>query len=173
MKMRFLGVLFFAVLAYSAESFADSQARIGTVDLQRAVSESTEGAKDRAELLKKKNQLAESLKPSFSELEKMRSELEKGTKISADERAEKERLFQKLGRDYQNRQREAQEELKQTENDYLKKLLTKFGVLLKKIGDDDNFTVILDRNSGVVYAGTKTDVTSKLVKKADEEYQKE
>jgi outer membrane protein len=170
--MRFLGVLFLAMLAFSGESFAQSEVRIGTVDLQRAVTASTEGAKDRSELLKKKDQLNEELKTLLSDLEKQRAELEKGRdKIPAEEHAEKERLFQKNARDYQNRQREAQEELKQLESGYLKKLLAKFGAILTKIGDEEKYSVILDKNTGVFYAGAKTDVTSTLVKRADEEFQ--
>jgi len=171
--MRFLAVLFFALLAFSSQSFAASESRIGTVDLQRAVTESTEGAKARTDLLKKKDQLNEELQVLFADLEKMRAELEKGTgKLSAEERTEKERLFQKKGRDYQNRQREAQEELKLIESDHLKKLVAKLGVILSKLGEEGKYSVILDKNSGLFYAGSQTDVTAALVKRANEEYQK-
>jgi Skp family chaperone for outer membrane proteins len=163
-----------AALLTTGVAHAATQPNIGTVDLQRAVSESKEGAADRASLIKKGEVLNAELKLMLAEAEKLKTELEKGSdKLSADERAEKGRLLQKKGRDLQNRQREAQEELKQTENDYLKKLLTKFGAILKKIGEDDNFTVILDKNNGVFYAGAQTDVTPALVKRADEEYRKD
>ena len=162
-----------AALLATGVAHAATETNIGTVDLQRAVSESREGAADRASLIKKGEVFNAELKVMLAEAEKLKTDLEKGSdKLSADERAEKSRLLQKKGRDLQNRQREAQEELKQTENDYLKKLLAKFGTILKKIGEDDNFTVILDRNAGVFYAGTQTDVTSALVQRADEEYRK-
>jgi len=170
---RVLAAGILAALLVSGTAHAAPEANIGTVDLQRAVSESKEGAAARASLLKKTDALNAELKVLLAEAEKLKAELEKGSdKLSADERAEKSRLLQKKGRDFQNRQREAQEELKQTESDFLKKLLAKFGVLLAKIGEDDNFTVILDRNAGVFYAGTQTDVTPALVKRADEEYRK-
>jgi len=173
MKRLSVSAMLISFLA-SGVAYAAPQINIGTVDLQRAVSESKEGAADRASLLKKGEVLKTELKVLLEAAEKLKAELEKGSdKLSADERAEKTRLLQKKGRDFQNRQREAQEELKQVENDYLKKLLAKFGTILKKIGDDDNFTVILDRNAGVFYAGSKTDVTPALVKRADDEYQKD
>ena len=173
MKRLSVSAMLISFLA-SGVAYAAPQINIGTVDLQRAVSESKEGAADRASLLKKGEVLKTELKVLLEDAEKLKAELEKGSdKLSADERAEKTRLLQKKGRDFQNRQREAQEELKQVENDYLKKLLAKFGTILKKIGDDDNFTVILDRNAGVFYAGSKTDVTPALVKRADDEYQKD
>jgi len=171
--MKFLGVLLFAILAFTTESFAASDTRIGTVDLQRAVTESAEGTRARTDLLKKKDRLNEELKSMLSDLEKLRAELDRGSdKISTEARAEKERLFQKKGRDYQNSQRDAQEELKQIESDFLKKLITKFGLILTKMGQEEKYSVILDRNAGVFYAGTQTDVTQALVKIADKEYQK-
>ena len=170
---RLLASGIFAALIATGVAHASSDTRIGTVDLQRAVSESKEGASDRASLLKKGEVLKAELRLLLAEAEKLKTELEKGSdQLSADERAEKTRLLQKKGRDLQNRQREAQEELKQTESDYLKKLLAKFGAILAKNGEEDKFAVILDRNAGVFYAGTKTDVTPALVKRADEEYQK-
>ena len=171
---KVLAAISFAALLVSGVAQASSQPNIGTVDLQRAVSECREGAADRASLLKKTEVLNAELKLLLAEAEKLKTELEKGSdKLSADERAEKGRLLQKKGRDFQNRQREAQEELKQAESDYLKKLLAKFGTILARLGEDDNFTVILDRNAGVFYAGSRTDVTPALVKRADEEYQKD
>jgi len=165
--------LFAAILA-TGVAHASSEMKIGTVDLQRAVSESKEGASARASLVKKGEVLNAELRLLLADAEKLKGELEKGSdQLSADQRAEKTRLLQKKGRDLQNRQREAQEELKQTESDYLKKLLAKFGTILSKMGEDDKFAVILDRNAGVFYAGPKTDVTPTLVKRADEEYQKD
>lgn len=170
---KVLASCIFASLLATGVAYAAPQVSIGTVDLQRAVSESKEGASARANLIKKGEVLNTELKALLAEAEKLRTDLEKGAeKLSADERAEGTRALQKKGRDLQNRQREAQDELKQVESDYLKKLLAKFGTILGKIGEEDNYTVILDRNAGVFYAGPKTDVTSKLVKKADEEYQK-
>jgi len=170
---KVLATVIFAALLVSGVAHASSQPNIGTVDLQRAVSESKEGASDRASLLKKTEVMNAELRVLLAEAEKLKSELEKGSeKLPADERAEKTRLLQKKGRDLQNRQREAQEELKQIESGYLKKLLAKFGAILAKIGEDDNFAVILDRNAGVFYANAKTDVTPKLVKRANEEYGK-
>ncbi|HBG08297.1 MAG: hypothetical protein A2075_11675 [Geobacteraceae bacterium GWC2_58_44] len=172
MKKTLVSGILAALLATGAAHAAPVE-KIGTVDLQRAVSESKEGAAARADLLKQTELLNAELKVLLAEAEKLRTELDKGSDtMSADERAEKSRLLQKKGRDFQNRQREAQEELKQIESDHLKKLVAKLGVILAKIGEEEKFSVILDKNTGVFYAGGQTDVTPTLVKKADKEYQK-
>ena len=169
--MRFFVALVLALLAVSSHSYAASESRIGTVDLQRAVTESREGGVARAELLKKTEQLNAELKQLLAEADKVRGELEKeGEKMREEERAEKQRLLQKKAREFQLRQAEAQEELKQTESAALKKIVGKFGVILNKIGADGDYAAILDRNSGVFYAGKKNDVTPLLVQQADKEY---
>lgn len=171
---RVWGAIILAVVFACGPAHAETETKIGTVDLQRAVSESKEGTAARASLLKRTEVLNAELKVLLAEVEKLKTELEKGAeKLTQDERAEKERLFQKKGREFQDRQREAREELKQVETDHLKKLLAKFGRILTKIGDEENFTAILDRNNGVYYAGKQSDVTTLLVKRADEVYQKE
>ena len=168
---RLLALSLLAGLTLTSQAFASSDNKIGTVDLQRAVTESKEGSAARASLLKKTEQMNVELKALLADAEKLRAELEKGSaKLSADERADKQRLLQKKGRDFQNRQREAQEELKQIESDSLKKLIAKFGAIMGKIGSDGDYVAILDRNAGVFYAGKQTDLTSLLVQQADEEY---
>ena len=154
-------------------AFAAAEGKIGTVDLQRAVTESKEGGAARAELLKRTEQLNAELKQLLAETDKLRGEFEKeGDKLREEERAEKQRHLQKKAREFQLRQAEAQEELKQTESAALKRLVGKFGAILNKIGTDGDYAAILDRNSGVYYAGKKTDVTPLLVQQADKEYRR-
>jgi len=168
-KLLASGIL--AALLAAGAAYAAPVEKIGTVDLQRAVSESKEGAAARESLLKRTELLNAELKVLLAEAEKLRAELEKGSDaLSADERAEKTRLLQKKGRDFQNRQREAQEELKQVESDHLKKLVPRLTAILARIGEEENFSVILDRSAGVFYAGSKTDVTPTLVELADKQY---
>lgn len=150
---------------------ASSGGQIAAVDLQRAVSESKEGMAARADLLKKTEQFNADLKVMLAEIEKSRAEFEKvAPTLSVEERAEKELALQKKGRDFQNRQREAQEELKQLESDHLKKLLAKFRVVMAKMGEEDHYAVILDRSVGVFYTGKEIDITAQLIQRADKDY---
>jgi outer membrane protein len=173
-SMRRLFVTFVFVLAMtSGPASAAPAVKIGVVDLKRAVAECKEGVAVRATLLKKTEQLNAELKVMLADYEKMRVELEKGSaNLSADARSEKELLLQKKARDYQNRQREDQEELKQMESSYLKKILSRLNVIIGEIGDERNFAVVLDRNTDVFYVGKEIDVTPLLIQRADEEFGK-
>lgn len=171
--MRTVTLCILALVLMAGQALAAPAAKVAVVDLKRAVAECKEGVAARAELLKETEQFNAELKVMLAEFEKMRAELEKdASKLSGDVRAEKEALLQKKGREYQNRQREALEEVKQLEADYLKKIVNKLGVIMGKIGDEGKFGVILDRNAGVFYTGKEMDITPLLIQRADAEFGK-
>lgn len=169
MKRTFAAIVFMLVTSVG-QAFAAPAVKIGVVDLQKAVSQCKSGIAARAELLKKTEEFNSELKILKADFEKLRTEFEKDTaKLTDESRFEKEKQLLKMNRDLQNRQRDAQEEVKQLESDYLKKVVNRLGVVLGKIGDEGNFSAILDKNAGVFYTGKEIDITPLLVKRADEE----
>jgi len=168
---KIITMFVFILLIPATQALASPALKLGAVDLQRAVKECREGIAARADLQRKIEQLNAELKVLQVDYQRMSSELEKdGGKLSADRRAEKEGALQKKGREFQNRQREAQEDIKQMESDYLKRLVSRLGVIMARIGDEGKFTAILDRNNGVFYVGKEIDITSTLIQRADDEF---
>jgi outer membrane protein len=164
-------LLLIVLLSLATSAMAASPSRIGVVDLQRAVSESTEGIEAKSALLRKAEQFNADLKVLLADFEKMRAEAEKDAAgLSADERSEREKVLQKKSRDFQSRQREAQEDLKQIEAEYLRKITARLGTIMSKVGEEENYTAILDRSSGLYYFSREADITSLIVKRANEEY---
>jgi outer membrane protein len=159
------------MLACAAPAMAASTPKIGVVDLQRAVSECSAGIEARADLLKKTEKYNAELKVLLSDFEKIKAEAEKdAAKLTADERAEREIQLQKKSRDFQNRQREAQEEIKLLEADHLKRITSRLGSIMAKVGDEGNYTAILDRSVGLFYFGKDADITAQVVQRANEEH---
>ena len=172
---RFFSMFAFVLLFSASQAIAAAPAgKMGAVDLQRAVKECREGIAARADLQRKIEQFSAELKVLQVDYQRMSTELEKDVgKLSADRRAEKEAALQKKGRELQNRQREAQEDIKQLETDYLKRVVNRLGAIMAKIGDEGKFTAILDRNNGLLYAGKETDITSLLIQMADDEFSRQ
>ncbi len=169
---RFIHVLVAAVLL-AAPSLGAAAEKIGVVDLQRAVSETKEGVAARADIFKKTEQLNSELKSIQTDFEKLKAELEKdGASLKVDVRVDKERQLQQKSRDFQKRQRDAQDEIKQMEADLLQKLVNKFALLMGKIGDEGEYSLIIEMGSGVRYYGKNVDITPVLIKKADDVYGK-
>ena len=168
---KFFTMFVFVLLIPATQALAAPVLKLGAVDLQRAVKECREGVAARTDLQRKIEKFNAELKVMQVDYQRMSSELEKdGGKLSTDKRATKEAALQKKGRELQNRQREAQEEVKQMESDYLKKLVNRLGVVMASIGDEGKFTAILDRNNGLFYAGKEIDITSLLIQRADDEF---
>lgn len=167
---RIIGLILI-LLALATSAIAAAPPRIGVVDLQRAVSVCTEGVEAQSDLHKKTEQLNAELKVLVADFEKMRAEAEKGVAgLSADERSGREEILQKKSREVQNRQREAQEEVKFIESDYLKRISSRLGTIMAKIGEEENYSAILDRRNGIFYLSKELDITSLVVKRANEEY---
>jgi outer membrane protein len=161
----------FVMLIPATQAFAATALKLGAVDLKRAVKDCKEGIAARADLQRKIEQYNAEIKVLQVDYQRISAELEKdGGKLSVERRAEKEVALRKKEREFQNRQRDAQEEVKQMESEYLKRLLNRLGVIMAKIGDEGKFTAILDRNNGLLYAGKEIDITSMLVQRADDEF---
>ena len=170
---RVITLLFLIAMISATSVFAASEQKIGVVDMQRAVSESSEGGAARAEIFKKTEQFNNELKSIQSDFEKLKAELEKdGSNMKAETRAEKERQLQQKSRDFQKRQRDAQEEIKQLDADLLQKMMGRLSQLMGKIGEDEGYSLIIEQGAGVRFYSNKIDITPLLIKKADETYGK-
>lgn len=169
MKRAVLTVMAVCMLS-GGQALAAPASKIAVVDLQKVVSECKEGVAARSVVQKKAEELTADLKKLGDDLEKAKTDLEKGrAKLSADARTEKEKQLEKKALEFQKRQRDAQEELKKLEGEALRKLITRLGGIMGKMGDDGGYTAILDKRVGVFYANRDIDLTAQLIKKADEE----
>ena len=166
---RIVAALALATFITAAPALADSEQKIGIVDMQRAVSETKEGVAARADIFKKTELLNGELRAIQGDFSKLKNELDKdGASMKAEARAEKERQLQQKARDFQKRQRDAQEEVKQMEADMLQKIVGRLSELMKKIGEEGDYAAIIEQGAGVKYFSKKADITSILIKKADE-----
>ncbi len=170
---RIVAMLFAVLIVGCGQTWAAWGAKIGVVDLQKAVSECRSGANARAVLLKRTEELNDELKAKLAELEKEKTAFDKdASRLSESARAEKERRLQKTGRELQDRRRDAQEEVKQLEADSLRKVVGQLNDLMARIGVEGGYAAILDKRNGVFYSSGEIDLTSALIKRADAEYGK-
>ena len=172
MKRTFAAIAI-AMTVAATPVFAAPDVKIGVVDLQRAVNDTKEGAALRAEIAKKTTVLNYDLKGLQIDFDKLKGELDKdGASMTAEKRAAKEHQLLAKRREFQKRQRDAQEEIKQLENDLVQELLGKFATLTAKIGEEGKYTLILDNSANVRYLGKGVDITPALIKKSDEGFAK-
>lgn len=160
--MLAVSMLLCASVAFGAEKTV----KIGYMDLQKALNDSDTGKDAKITFNKRVEELQKVLDEKQTEIKKMQDELEKQKGLLTSEtRGEKEKAYQQKIKDAQRFAKDSQEELQQKDADMTKKILIDLREVIKKIGSDEGYTLILERgDSFVLYAAEGVDITEKVIK---------
>lgn len=164
MKKIFLVVSM--VLCASIAFSAEKAEKIGYVDLQKALNESEAGKEAKGTFNKRVEELQKVLDEKQIELKKLQEELEKQKGLLTPEaRGEKEKAYQQKIKDAQRFAKDSQEELQQKDSELTKKIIKDLRDVIKKIGTDEAYTIILEKGEAfVLYAADGVDITEKVIK---------
>ena len=159
----FAATLLVAGLSYSAA--AQAEAKIGMVDLQRAINETEDGrrAKNKLQGIFKKKQ--KELDSKQTELKKMKESIEKQKKVLSKAALQsKLETYQKSFVQLQTTYVEYQKELASKEGQLTKGILEQMQSILRRIGQAEGYTMIVERNEGgVVWVPSHLDLTDRLI----------
>ncbi|HEX2260472.1 MAG TPA: OmpH family outer membrane protein [Candidatus Binatia bacterium] len=160
--MRYFVVAICLFLA-AGVGWAQEKIKIGFVDIQRAITESSAGkrAKDRFQAQVKKAE-ADLLKEK-NELERLKSDLDKKGPLLKDE--EKRNLEGDLQRRFVNYQRgmqDLQQELRQKEGEMTTEILRELEKVVNEVGKAEKFTLILERTQ-ILYTDQAIDITNRVI----------
>ena len=110
--------LFLLVLAAAPVLAAETAMKVGLVDLFKAVNESEQGKKAKADLESIIKDKQTSLEDKGKAIEKLKGELEKqGGVLSAEAKKSKEEEFERLTREYQRTVTDSQTEVRKRESE--------------------------------------------------------
>lgn len=154
------------MLLYSTVAFASGNTKIGYIDLQKALNESEAGKEAKASFNRRVEELQKVLDEKQNELKKLQEELEKQKGLLTTEaKGEKEKVYQQKLKDVQRFAKDSQEELQQKDAELTKKILKDLREVIKKIGTDEGYTIILEKgDSLVLFAAEGVDITDKVIK---------
>jgi outer membrane protein len=143
--------------------------KIAYVDIQRAVNESNAG-KDAKKLItrdveKFQHQIAEKQK----ELQTMKESFEKqALMLNPDARANKEKEYQNKLREFQRWGEDTQNEINQKRIEMERKISLSLQKVIQKVGADEGYTLILEKNENIVlYVAKALDITDRVIKTYD------
>ncbi len=168
--MRLSSIVIFAlatvVLAGSANTVA-AQVKIGVVDLQRAINETEDGRQAKRRLKKVFDERQKSLDSKQQSLKAQKDSLERQQDVlSEDALRKKVEKYQQDLMDLQNEYMQYQQELSTKEAELTQKILEKMQVILRRIGQTDGYTLIIEANEGgVVWVPSNLDLTDILIQK--------
>jgi len=163
----FAAVLFSTLFTAVAPKTVSAQSKIGVVDLQRAINETEEGRKAKANLKKLFESRQQGLDKKQEELKKLKEEIESQKSVLARDVLEKKvESYQQQLVELQQVYVEYQRELAEKEGELTKVIIERMEKILRRIGQTDGYALIVERNeSGVIFAPTNLDLTDLVIQR--------
>ncbi|MCP4039871.1 MAG: OmpH family outer membrane protein [bacterium] len=146
------------------------ETKIGIVDLDQAVSSTTEGKAARDELERKKREAEQSLQPLIERYQELAKEFEaKQFVLSDDARFQKQLDLQELRNEIENKQKQLQSQLEVARERLVGPLRTKLVEIVEAVGRDQGFSFIMMRSTpGLMYTRETLDITDLVIEKFNE-----
>jgi outer membrane protein len=147
--------------------FAQEQGlKLGYVDLQKALNEPEAGKKAKEPFKGEMERTEQGLEKRKNEVEKLKEELEKkGLLLREEERDNLERDYRQKLRDFERSYNDARQELQIKDRELTGRILEELRHVIQEMGEQGNYTVILEGNNTVVLYGSKAiDLTDSVIK---------
>lgn len=143
--------------------------KIACVDIQRAINECSAGKEAKRALTKEAEKVQNLIFEKQRELQDMKESLDKQSlMLSPEARASREKELQARLRDYQRWGEDLQNEMNQKKMELEKTVFIGLQKVIQKLGADEGYTLILEKNETIVlFASKPTDITDLVIKAYD------
>jgi len=153
---------------------AAEEYKIGYVDLQRALNESSAGKQAKEKFTAEVKRAESDILRRKDEVEKLGASLEKQSSMLKDEaRADKEKQFIQMQKDYERKVKDAKDELQIKDAQLTKGILEDLVTIIKNYGKENKYTIIFEKSETVLlYATESIDLTDKVLSLYDSQAKK-
>ncbi|MFP4347330.1 MAG: OmpH family outer membrane protein [Thermodesulfobacteriota bacterium] len=142
-----------------------ADAKIGIVDFERIIQESTAGRAARAEVEKEKERIESSLMETGREIEDLKSKLEaEALVMSREMREQKGREFRIKVNDFKELQKKSAQDFRVFEAKIIQRIQKDVYEIVKQIGEKGDYLLIIEKGA-VLYYPNAIDVTDELLKR--------
>ena len=143
--------------------------KIAYVDIQRAVNECNAGKDAKKAITKEVEKFQRQIADKQKELQTMKESLEKqAPMLNPDARANREKEYQNKLREFQRWGEDTQNEINQKRTEMERNISIGLQKVIQKVGADEGYTFILEKNENVVLYISKTiDITDRIIKAHD------
>ncbi len=149
-----------------APAVVHAEQRIGYVDLQRALNEVDEGKAETALLKKDFEQKQKQLNVKKAEFDKAQAEFEKQSVVMSEQaKRDRGQDLERRARDLQTLFVQLQKDISDREREATKGIFERMSTIVREIAEAEGFTMVFDKNSGLVYAPPSLDLTNDLIRK--------
>lgn len=154
---------------FAAATVSAADAKIGYVDLQKALNNCEAGKVAKEKISVKVKEYETQIEQKQKDLKKMKDDLDKqGLILSEDKRATKKRDFDQKLKDLERFTKDIQEELQQQDAEFTRQIITEFSKIINDLGAKEGYTAIFEKTeSALLYADQKADLTDRAIKAYD------
>jgi outer membrane protein len=150
-------------LIFTGQAVADT--KIGVMNVQKIITLSDAGKEAKGRFEAKMKDLQGKFKSEQDTLVGLQKEIEKKSSAwNEEKKTEKAREFQKLRRELQTKNEDANFELKQLQENELQPILKTLEGVVTEYGKKNGYTAILDSKGGVIYFDKTIEVSDAIVK---------
>jgi outer membrane protein len=155
----------FFVLSAFVNLQAAGVSKIGLVDFQKILDNSTAGKAAQAEINKKGEAMESEIRKMGEEVESLKDNLEREALVmSREAKEEKERELRIKISDFRDLQNKHMQTFKEAERNLVQKIQVEVMDLLKEIGAKENYQLIIERReSGALYFLDSMDLTDQII----------
>jgi len=146
-----------------------AEIKIAVVDIQKAMNECNEGKEAKKALQKEMEKIQRQFQEKQQDLQTMETSLKKqAPMLTAEAQEKKGKEFQTKVRDYQRWLDDNQKEIQQKGAGVEREISIALLKVIKKIGEEEGFTFILEKNENIVLFASKTiEITDRVIKAFD------
>ncbi|MBU2512970.1 OmpH family outer membrane protein [bacterium] len=169
MKIKFL-IVTSLIMLLSLSVIAQETLKVGYVNLNKALNESSEGRRSKRVLQAQKEQVEKSLALKKLEIESKSKELQEGLMLSEATKAQKRNEVEELKKAFVTEAKQEEALLRKDEARYTQKIFEDLVSIVQKIAAAENYDVILEvtLRQGLLYSKyTVTDITDKVILEYD------
>lgn len=169
-RKRFTIVTLILILlgGWAGGAFA-SDLKLGIVDIQRAVNDCNAGKDAKKVIAKEIEKIQRLVAEKQKELQAMKESLEKqAPMLTPEARTTKEKDYQNKLREFQRWGEDSQNEINQKRMELERNISIGLQKVIQKVGADEAFTLILEKNENIVLYNSKAfDITDRVIKAFD------
>lgn len=152
-----------AALAFFTLAANAGENKIGYIDLQKALNESTKGKEAKVELEATMKKLQGEINTRMAEREKLKTELEKQSLVlSADAKRKKADSLEKLEKEIERMISDSNAEMQKKQRDKEVAILKDLKGIIDDIGKKEGYTIILPSDI-ILYSNEGIDLTQSLI----------
>jgi outer membrane protein len=159
-----------AFFVFQHNARAADQLRVGVLDIQRCIIESSEGKRISESLQKEIEAMKQRYNEAQQELTELQEEIEKQSlMLSLDAKESKQKEYNKKVRDLNYLAQDLNEEANKAEEDAKKRILMGLEMIVQGVATEQNLDLILEKSgSGVLFYTQALDITDQVIEEFNE-----